>query len=183
MGYFLICSGSRRRGAFANNVSALTNLWNKPYINYKPACIYSNLSTTALAPADNRGIICKMSDKLATEGFVKESVIKWLSKNGWGHFVFDELHTHGVDLRAKKMNYDRYIFIEAKGQSASRSGSENSFVYSLGQIITRMKDGGSTRNYYGLALPSEAAQIAVRRIPWQIAKKTLIVCFFCNCGR
>jgi len=116
-------------------------------------------------------------DKKMTEDFVKAAVIKWLSRNGWGHFIFDELHTHGVDLRAKKNNYSRYIFIEAKGESVNRSGRENSFVYSLGQIITRMKDGGTTRNYYGLALPANSAQIAIRRIPWQVAKKLLIQVF------
>lgn len=108
---------------------------------------------------------------------MKQALIKWLSRNGWGHFVFDNLHTYGVDIRAKKANYGRYIFIEAKGESLSRTGAETSFVYSLGQIITRMKDGGSTRNYYGLALPEKSAKIAIRRIPWQVAKKLLLFIF------
>jgi len=67
--------------------------------------------------------------------------------------------------------------IEAKGEGKNRSGSEVAFVYSLGQIITRMKDGGSTRNYYGLALPARSAQIALRRIPWQVARKLLLHIF------
>ena len=115
-----------------------------------------------------------------TEGFVKNSVIKWLSKNGWGHLEFDELHTHGVDIRARNIKYSRYFFIEAKGESDTRSGSEVAFVYSLGQIITRMKDSGSTRNYYALALPAQSAQIALRRLPWQAARKLLLYVFSIN---
>jgi hypothetical protein len=118
-----------------------------------------------------------VTDKKLTEGLVKDAVIKWLSKNGWGHFEFDDLHTHGVDLKAKKIKYGRWIFVEAKGESQSRTGSETSFVYSLGQIITRMKDGGSTRNYYALALPARSATIAKRRIPWQVAKKLMLYVF------
>jgi len=118
-----------------------------------------------------------MPQKRMTEGFVKNSVLKWLSKNGWGHFEFDELHTHGVDIRARNVRYSRYYFIEAKGEGASRSGDEVAFVYSLGQIVTRMKDRQSTRNYYGLALPARAAQIALRRVPWQVANKLLLHVF------
>ena len=110
------------------------------------------------------------------EEFVKRTVIKWLARNGWGHFEYDDLHTHGVDIRARK-KYSRYFFIEAKGDSKSRSGREVAFVYSLGQVITRMKDSGSTRNYYGLALPARSAQIALRRIPWQVANKLLLHIF------
>ncbi|MBI5906859.1 hypothetical protein HY857_02285 [Candidatus Saccharibacteria bacterium] len=118
-----------------------------------------------------------MSNKKMTEDFVKNSVIKWLSRNGWGHFEFDELHTHGVDIRARNVRYSRYFFIEAKGESINRSGLEVAFIYSLGQIITRMKDSGLTRNYYGLALPANSAKIALRRISWQVAKKLLLYIF------
>lgn len=113
-----------------------------------------------------------------TETFVKHAVIKWLSRNGWGTDIrFDELHTHGVDIRVRNNKYSRYFFIEAKGEGKKNPHSEVSFVYSLGQIITRMKDGGSTRNYYGLALPARSAQIAIRRLPWQAAKKLLLYIF------
>lgn len=110
-----------------------------------------------------------MTEIIISEEFVQRAVIKWLSKNGWGHFEFDDLHTHGVDIKAKNVKYGRYFFIEAKGESAGKSRCETAFVYSLGQIITRMKDGGTTRNYYGLALPTKSANIALRRVPWQVA--------------
>ena len=112
-----------------------------------------------------------------TEDDVKNAVIKWLSSHGWGYFKYDKLHTHGVDVRARKIGYNRYFFIETKGQGKNRSSSEVAFIYSLGQIITRMKDRGSTRNYYGLALPTRSAQIAIRRISWQVAGKLLLHIF------
>lgn len=120
----------------------------------------------------------KEPGKLMTETFVKNAVVMWLSRNGWGtNLEIDELHRHGVDIKVRNNKYGRWFLIEAKGEGANRSGSEVAFVYSLGQIITRMKDGGSTRNYYGLALPAKSAQIALRRIPWQVAKKLLLYVF------
>jgi len=50
----------------------------------------------------------------------------------------------------------------------------------LGQIITRMKTGGTTRYYYGLGLPELSAKIALRRIPWQIAKKLYLIILSVN---
>lgn len=102
-----------------------------------------------------------------TEDFVKDSIIKWLSCNGYGYFKYDKLHTHGVDIRARNTKYSRFYFIETKGGKYD----EVAFIYSLGQIITRMKDDRSTRNYYGLGLPTNSAKIALRRLPWQVAKK------------
>lgn len=118
-----------------------------------------------------------MVKKYISEEFVKRAVIKWLSKNGWGHFEFDDLHTHGVDIRAKKVKYSRYFFIEAKGDAPGRSSGETAFVYCLGQIITRMRDGGTTRNYYGLALSERSAKIAIRRVPWQVSRKLCLYIF------
>jgi hypothetical protein len=36
-----------------------------------------------------------------------------------------------------------------------------------------MKTGGTARYYYGLGLPESSAKIAIRRVPWQVAKKLL----------
>lgn len=112
--------------------------------------------------------------KVISEDFVKNSIIKWLSSNGWGYFKFDDLHTHGVDIRARNTKYFRYYYIEVKGLGKNRSSAETGFVYSLGQIITRMKDNKSTRNYYALGLPEKSAKIALRRLPWQVSKKLLL---------
>lgn len=111
------------------------------------------------------------SGEIVAEDYVKHSIIKWLSGHGWGYFEFDKLHTHGVDIRARAVKYSRYYYIETKGIGRLKQSSEVAFIYSLGQIVTRMKDSGSTLNYYGIGLPEESAKIALRRIPWSVAKK------------
>ena len=116
------------------------------------------------------------SKKLLSEEFVKRAIIKWLSRNGWGYFEYDDLHTHGVDIKARKGG--RLIFVETKGESKNRSGNEVSFVYSLGQIITRMKVINARYAYsYVLGLPTSVAKIALRRLPWQFAKKVCLYIF------
>lgn len=116
-------------------------------------------------------------DKKISEEFVKRSIIQYLSKNGWGHFHYGELHDRGVDVTARHSKYSRYFFIETKGEGKIPQANEVAFIYSLGQIVTRMKSGGSTRNYYALGLPEVSAKIAIRRVPWQVAKKLLLYVF------
>ena len=116
--------------------------------------------------------------KPLSEKFVKQSIIKWLFRNGWGrNLEVGELRDKGVDIKVRNNKFSRYFLIETKGESKIRQGQGVAFVYSLGQIITRMKAGGSTRYYYGLGLPESSAKIAVRRIPWQVAKKLLLYIF------
>jgi hypothetical protein len=122
----------------------------------------------------------KKKDKKLSEEFVKRSIIQYLSKNGWGHFKFGGPRDHGVDIQARHTKYSRYFLIEVKGEGKIPQQNENHFVYSLGQIITRMKAGGSTRTYYALGLPTVAARIAIRRIPWQVSKKLLLYIFSVN---
>lgn len=110
-------------------------------------------------------------NKVISEDFVKNAIIKWLSSNGWGYFQYDHLHTHGVDIKARATKYPRYFYIEVKGSGKLKQSNEVAFIYSLGQIITRIKDDKSTRNYYALGLPTKSAEIALRRLPWQVAKK------------
>lgn len=43
-----------------------------------------------------------------------------------------------------------------------------------------MSDSSTTRNYYGLGLSEESANIALRRLPWQIAKKLLLTIYSVN---
>ena len=120
-----------------------------------------------------------MNQKNLSETFVKNAVIKWLSKNGWGHLEFDELHKHGVDIRAKKgIRRSRIIFVEVKGDSESKSGNEVRFIYGLGQLVTRMKVVDAKGAYtYALAAPAMVSKIALRRIPWQFAKKLCLEIF------
>lgn len=107
--------------------------------------------------------------KVITEEFVKRCVIKFLTNEGWSRNLdYDDLHVHGVDIKVTHSKYHRTFFIEAKGGSTGRSGAEVAFVYSLGQIVTRMKSL-KARYYFGIALPKKSAEIAIRRIPYQFA--------------
>jgi len=119
--------------------------------------------------------------KPLSEKFVKQSIIKWLFRNGWGrNLEVGELQDQGVDIRVKNNKVSRLFLIETKGEGKTRQVSESTFVHSLGQIITRMKTGGTTRYYYGLGLPELSAKIALRRIPWQIAKKLYLIILSVN---
>jgi hypothetical protein len=111
--------------------------------------------------------------KVISEEFVKRSIIKFLTNKGWARNLdFDDLRAQGVDIKVTNSRYGRTFFIEAKGVSTSRSGFENAFIHSLGQIITRMKSM-KARSYFGIALPKRSADIAIRRIPYQLA---VLVC-------
>ncbi len=119
-------------------------------------------------------------EKPISEEFVKRAVIKWLTRNEWGtNLHYSGPREQGIDIKVRHNRYSRYFIIETKGEGeakSKRSQDEVNFVYGLGQIITRMKTAGA-RYYYGLALPESSAKIAVRRIPWQVAKKLLLYVF------
>lgn len=107
--------------------------------------------------------------KPISEEFVKRSVIRYLANEGWSkNLQFDDLWTRGVDIKVTHSKYSRTFYIEAKGASINRSGAEVAFIYSLGQIVTRMKSL-KARYYFGIALPKRSAEIAIRRIPYQFA--------------
>lgn len=118
--------------------------------------------------------------ELISEKFVRRAIRDWLFRNGWGrNYVEKETHEQGVDIKVCHNKYSRYFFIETKGESSAKSAKsqkETAFVYSLGQIITRIKVGNA-RYYYALGLPTSSAAIAIRRIPWQVAKKLLLYVF------
>jgi len=123
----------------------------------------------------------KATQKRISEEFVERSIIKYLSQNEWGtNLQFGGLREKGVDIKVRHNRYSRYFLIECKGEGKSKNSKSNNshkevaFVYSLGQVITRMKTGGSTRYYFGLGLPESSAKIALRRLPWQVAKKLLL---------
>jgi len=118
--------------------------------------------------------------KSISEKFVRRAIIKYLERKGWARNLREkERLEQGVDIRVRHNKYSRYFLIETKGESSAKSAKsmqETNFVYSLGQIITRMK-AGKARYYYGLGLPESSAKIAVRRLPWQAAKKLLLYIF------
>ncbi len=112
-----------------------------------------------------------------SEEAVKRAVIKFLTNKGWSkNLDYNDLRVHGVDIKVTNAKYRRTFFIEVKGSSNGRSGAEVAFVYSLGQIVTRMKSL-KARYYFGIALPTQAASIALRRIPYQFAITTCLHVF------
>jgi hypothetical protein len=109
--------------------------------------------------------------KPISEEFVKRQVIKFLTNKGWSRNLdFRDKHERGIDIKVTNSRYSRVFLIEAKGASTGRSGFENAFIHSLGQLVTRMGNPDA-RYYYGLALPQGSADIALRRIPYKFALK------------
>jgi len=103
------------------------------------------------------------------EPVVKKHILRWLYCHGWGtRAEVAKLRAPGVDIKVRNDRVGRFFFIETKGEAEATPTNENSFVVSLGQIVTRMK-GIKARYYYGLGLPESIAEIAVRRVPWQVA--------------
>ena len=127
-----------------------------------------------------------------TEDYVVDRIINFMLKKENGNWHEEcvekaDLHKHGVDikLRGGKLKSE-YFFIECKGKSyakSSKSVNKECWLNALGQIVTRMdverlsisrKDGktitGINHAYkYGLGLYWESAQVALRRIPKEIA--------------
>lgn len=129
-------------------------------------------------------------EQMITEGFVVEKIKEFLinKENGNWHeekVKESKLHGHGVDivLVGGKRNSE-YFFIECKGKSYSKSArsvNREGWLNALGQIVTRMttcrviksgeRKGEPNRAYkYGLGLCKEGAEVALKRIPKEIAK-------------
>ena len=106
----------------------------------------------------------KQKKHILSEKSVQKYMRDWLYKNGWDRkFLSADLREQGVDIEVQ--NSKRHFFlIECKGSGHY----ENDFINSLGQICTRMKRIPKGVNY-GIALPSEGAKKAVKRIPKRFA--------------
>lgn len=107
------------------------------------------------------------------------------------------IHGHGVDIKliGGKRNSERF-FIECKGKSYAKSAksiNKEGWINALGQIITRMNvkrfsiskttgyiSGINSTYKYGLGLCWESAQVALRRIPKEIAQVLCLHIFAVN---
>ena len=137
-----------------------------------------------------------------TEEYVVYRIIDFMLKKENGNWHEEkveksDLHKHGVDIKlvGGKRNSE-YFYIECKGKSYAQSASsinKEGWLNALGQIITRMdvkrfstaKDGsgisGINHAYkYGLGLYWESAQVALRRIPKEIAMVLCLHIFAVN---
>lgn len=136
-----------------------------------------------------------MEEERITEPYIVNRVIDYLIHKPRGNWHEDKvkacaLHEKGVDIKlvGGKRNSERFL-IECKGKSYAKSANsvnENAWVYSLGQIVTRMntsrvcKNGDINRAYkYGLGLYWKSARKALKRIPKEIAKVLNFHIFSC----
>lgn len=115
----------------------------------------------------------KTKEYTIPESKVMDFMIDWAYKNGWGlKPKIKHGHKQGVDLELTNEKTKHKYFIECKGGSHH----EVNFVYSLGQIITRM-NRMPLGVYYGLALPTKSAEIARKRIPKGFATRNRLTIF------
>jgi hypothetical protein len=141
-----------------------------------------------------------MSKIKLTEKVITDIIRLYLENKVDGNWHADktrqaDLHTHGADLImvGGKRNSE-YFIIECKGKSYSASAksvNKEGWLNALGQLVTRMdvermdKSGRINRAYkYGLGLPKEGAEVALRRIPHKIARTLNLYIFSIsdNCG-
>jgi hypothetical protein len=111
------------------------------------------------------------------ESKVKGAVVSWLADHDWSVRAVAELRGHGVDIEAVK--HDHVFEIEAKGDPPSdavnpKPNRENRFVYSLGQLVTRVTRMRAAR--YGLAFP-DSYESKLSRIPPAAARRLKLTVF------
>ena len=141
-----------------------------------------------------------MKEIKITEIFIVEKIKDYLvnKENGNWHeekTKTSDLHGHGADIvmTGGSKNGERFI-IECKGKSyakSARSINKEGWLNALGQISTRMntkriihtgvQKGNINRAYkYGLGLCKESAEVALRRIPKEVAKVLNLYIFSCD---
>lgn len=113
--------------------------------------------------------------RVLKEGFVKQQVVKWLTSNRWGHIDYKQEAEHGVDIKARHVDYPRYYLIEAKGDPDPRevknpqANRDVRFMLALGQILSRMNT--DAYYYYGIAVPKSYESLVYGRVPWQVCRR------------
>jgi len=126
----------------------------------------------------------KLMKKIISEKFVEEVILKHLAQKGWDYNIKTKgLHEHGCDIvvtDSRNKNKARRFYIEVKGKSYAKSAraiADTNFLFCLGQLVTRMKVIARHAYKYGLGLPKESADKALRRIPWQVARHLCLSIF------
>lgn len=129
-------------------------------------------------------IVALAMRKAISEKFVEKVVLQHLAKRGWDYNVKTKgLHERGCDIvvtDSRNKNKARRFYIECKGKSYAKSAraiADTTFLFALGQVVTRMKVIAKHAYKYGLALPEESAKKALRRIPWQAARHLCLYLF------
>ena len=107
-----------------------------------------------------------------TEEFVRNRVLEWLSKQGYGYFSrIRTLQEHGEDIKARRTGSNNYFIIEVKGEPESNPVKMRhpTLVSALGELVQRVKAQRHFR--YAIALPETYRELVLRRMPWAAAKK------------
>lgn len=119
-----------------------------------------------------------------TEQIIEAAIVRHLAKKGWDHNIkIKGLHERGCDIvvtDSRNKNMARRFYIEVKGKSYSkwaRAVNETTWLYALGQLVSRMRVIARHAYKYGLGLPEVSAKIALRRIPWQVARHLCLYIF------
>lgn len=113
--------------------------------------------------------------RVVSEPFVKQQVVRWLTSNRWGHVEYKQEGQHGVDIKARHVDYARYYLIEAKGDADPKevkqphAARDTRFMNALGQIVSRMNT--TAGYYYGIAVPRSYESLVYNRVPWQVCKR------------
>jgi hypothetical protein len=128
-------------------------------------------------------------EKEISEKIVEKAILKHLAKKGWDYNIKTKgLHEHGCDIvvtSSRNKNKATRFLIECKGKSYAKSAksvNETVWLYSLGQIISRMSVIAKHAYKYGLGLPEISAKKALRRIPWQAARHLCLYVFSVDDG-
>lgn len=126
-------------------------------------------------------------NKLLTEDFVQEQIIKHLTSNGWSTSLKAKtLKEHGVDIKVGNDKFSRYWLIEVKGDASPtakypKSHREVNFNLAVGQIITRMQTTGARaykyRYKYGIGYPASFKDLVMRRLPYDVCDKLNLYVF------
>ncbi|OGN32790.1 MAG: hypothetical protein A3A29_01830 [Candidatus Ryanbacteria bacterium RIFCSPLOWO2_01_FULL_47_79] len=121
---------------------------------------------------------------IISEKFVEKAILKHLAKKGWDYNIKTKgLHEHGCDIvvtSSRNKNKATRFYIECKKKSYAKSAksvNETQWLYALGQLVTRMRVIAKHAYKYGLGLPEVSATIALRRIPWQVARHLCLYIF------
>jgi hypothetical protein len=119
------------------------------------------------------------------EKFIRRAVINYLSKIGYDRRLREkETHEHGLDIKVRHNQYPRYFLVEVKGDPDIKkvkhlhSRREVSFVYALGQIVSRM--GYKAKYKYGLGFPEGYFNKIKTRMSPILLKKLNLYVFLVN---
>lgn len=122
--------------------------------------------------------------KKLSEKHVEKAILQHLAGKGWDYNVKTKrLHERGCDIvvtDSRNKNKARRFYIEVKGKSYAKSAraiADTTFLFALGQLVTRMSVIARHAYKYGLGLPEESAKKALRRIPWQAARHLCLSVF------